>query len=140
MYMASMMKTEKLEEIDDITVFMGQDEKSEEARKSQMGASVWIGYTPIGPAIHPDAPACWMGMARMDEDKPDTENIECKKDGSDLFMRIRKEALGEMLQDRVSFIGAMTGYVDSMEIPFPKIKDVAVFSRVEWRKRSFEVK
>lgn len=140
MYMAAMMKTEKLEEISDITVFMGHDEKAREAAESQEGASVWLGYTPIGPMVHPDAPACWMGFAQMHEDRPDTENIECKKDGSDLFIKIKKEPLGKMLQDKVSLIGAMTGYVDSMEIPFPKIKDIAGFSRVEWRRRSFEVK
>lgn len=141
MYTAMVVNSEMIADVDDIGMFFGEDEKAQKAREANEGKSAFFGYTPIGPAIDPNFPACWMGMGKRDQKKEEyTSNIECKKEDQDLFFRIKKKALGNKLKNDLTFIGAMTGFVDNIQIPFPKIMEFANFTRVVMVQRSFEVK
>ncbi|MEW5945735.1 MAG: hypothetical protein AB1742_06015 [bacterium] len=140
MYTAILLDTAMLADLSDIAIFMGQSPESDRARQSKEGMSAWIGYTPLGPMVHPDAPGCWMGVARTDEKQPDTENIKCQADGSDLFFRVKKNRLPETMKTNMTLVGASTGYIENVDVPFPKIREVTNFSRLSWNARSFIVK
>ncbi|MEW6202973.1 MAG: hypothetical protein AB1546_13430 [bacterium] len=138
-YMGILLDTSKLSDLDDISVFWGSGEESEEARKEKSGMSAWIWYTPLAPSLHKEAPACALGVAQMGEERFDTKNIACKSDGSDLYFRIVRSRLPEGMRKTMTIVGGITGYADDPQMPIPKMRDMTQFSKFGFDRRSFRV-
>lgn len=141
-YVSVLFDPREIANLNDISVFIpkGDEEKERKTNKPrpEIKSGKFISYAPLGPFIHKEVKACFIGYNSNGKPVADEKNISCKKDGSDLVFRIKKEVLKD-IQNYIGIVGGMTFYVNDPKMPLPYIQEFSPFSTVKFEPRYFEV-
>ncbi|MFA6450923.1 MAG: hypothetical protein WCX65_15725 [bacterium] len=92
------------------------------------------------PAAPPKVPSCMVPRQINGKTEMDSKSVKCKADGPDLFIRFDRSIMPPSMKDTFILLGALNGFIDNMQAPIPKIREVTGFTRVSFKQYSFAVK
>lgn len=146
MYLAMLVDTQALYEIEDIMVFMSPD--AAEKFKDKADKAAMIIYAPLAPSIDSRIKACFIpragdgkgGGGGFGGANLDSDNVSCKDDGSTLFTRIDKSILNKDMLNSFSAMGSLNGFVDNPQVPLPTLREILPVTMTAWNPHVVNVK
>jgi hypothetical protein len=92
------------------------------------------------PPAKPNIPSRMVPRQHNGKMEMDGTSVKCKADGPDLFIRLDRGIMPPSMKDSFIVLGALNGFIDNMQAPIPKIREVTGFTRVSFKAYPFTVK